>query len=109
MFGFEFIILIVVAWLLLGPQQMSSLARFLGDTYRQVNDAAHTITRELDLEQARREAEEARAKHLAVVPPQETPPLPEAYRRYVEEFGEDPPNIIARQAPGPDQQDPHPK
>lgn len=103
MFGFEFILLIGVAYLLLGPQQMSSLTRFLGDTYRQVNDAAQTITRELDLEQARHEAEQVRAQHLAQVPPQETEQLPDAYRRYVEEFGEDAPNTLARSEPGSDQ------
>ena len=90
MFGFEFIILIGVAWLLLGPQQMAGLMRFLGETYRDLSQVSQTITRELDLEQARREAEQARAQHLAAVPPQATPQLPDAYRRYVEEFGEEP-------------------
>ena len=91
MFGFEFIILIGVVWLLLGPQQMSGLMRFLGETYRDLSQVSQTITRELDLEQARREAEQARVQHLASVPPpRETPGLPEAYRRYVEEFGEEP-------------------
>ncbi len=105
MFGFEFILLIVVAYLLLGPQQMSSLSRFLGQTYRDLTEVSRTITRELDLELARREAEQARAEHVAAVPPPpETPELPDAYRRYVEEFGEATPNTVARQEPGPDQE-----
>ena len=89
MFGFEFILLIGVAYLLLGPQQMAGLSRFLGEMYRDLTEVSRSLTRELDLELARREAEEARARHLAAAPPQEPAPLPEAYRRYVEEFGEE--------------------
>lgn len=102
MFGFEFIVLVVVAYLLLGPQQMTSLTRFLGQTYRDLTEVSRSITRELDLELARREAEEARARHLAAAPPPETPQLPDAYRRYVEEFGEPTANTVPRSEPGPD-------
>ena len=89
--GFEVILVILVGWLLLGPKQAAWLTQTIVKLLSDAQATATNVTRQIDVELARREAEVRRANAPQPDPATDPATLPNAYLRFREEFPDEDP------------------
>lgn len=89
--GFEVILILLIGWLLLGPKQAAWLTQTVVKWMSDAQATATQVTRQIDLELARREAEVRRANAPQPDPASDAATLPNAYLRFREEFPDEDP------------------
>ncbi|HBY99327.1 MAG TPA: hypothetical protein DEP84_36215, partial [Chloroflexi bacterium] len=85
----ELVIIVVVAFLLVGPRQAVEVAREIGKFLNQIRTVSGDLYKQLDLELARQESSRRRSSAPASRENGGSFELPEAYRRFREEFPEE--------------------
>lgn len=85
----ELAVILIIAFILVGPRQMVVVAREIRDLLNQLRALVGNLQRQFDLELAQFEGSQRKSAALASGENRSTFELPEAYRRFREDFPEE--------------------